>query len=65
MKYWLIKWEDGMHKGSAIVQACYETQAVAAFMENTQGVINNSSKITSIEECPVSEVPTLITEIWI
>ena len=64
MKYWLIKWEDGIHKGSAIVQACYETQAIAAFMEKTQGVINNSSKITSIEECPVSEVPTLITEIW-
>jgi hypothetical protein len=65
MKYWLIKWEDGIHKGIAIVQACYGTQAVAAFMEKTGSSINNSSKITSIEECPVSEVPTLITEIWI
>ena len=65
MKYWIIKWEEGLHKGNAIVQACYETQAVAAFMEKTGSTINNSGKITSIEECPVSEVATLIAEIWI
>lgn len=65
MKYFLIQWKDGIHQGSAIVQACDNNQAIVKFMENTKGAINNSSKITSIEECPVSEVPTLITELWI
>lgn len=64
MKYWLIKWEDGIHKGSAIVQACSVNGAITAFMGNTKSVIDNSGSILSVEECPVTEVETLIAEVW-
>lgn len=64
MKQWLIKWQEGLHQGSAIVQACSVNGAITAFMDNTKSVINNSGNILSVEECPVTEVETLIAEIW-
>ena len=64
MKQWLIKWQEGLHQGSAIVQACSVNSAITAFMGNTKSVIDNSGSILSVEECPAAEVETLIAEIW-
>lgn len=68
MKQWLIKWSTSVHAGAAIVTGDTISQAQIAFMENTSmsdmEYSISSSNINSIEELPVSDVPTIIAEIW-
>lgn len=68
MKQWLIKWSTSVHAGAAIVTGDTISQAQIAFMENTDmsdiEYPISSSHITSIEELPISNVPTIIAEIW-
>lgn len=68
MKQWLIKWSTSVHAGAAIVTGDTISQAQIAFMENTDmsdiEYPINSSHITSIEELPISNVSTIIAEIW-
>lgn len=68
MKQWLIKWSTSIHAGAAIVTGDTISQAQIAFMENTDmsdiEYPISSSNINSIEELPVSDVPTIIAEIW-
>lgn len=68
MKQWLIKWSTSVHAGAAIVTGDTVSQALIALMENTSmsdmEYPISSSYINSIEELPVSDVPTIIAEIW-
>lgn len=68
MKQWLIKWSTSVHAGAAIVTGDTISQAQIAFMENTSmsdmEYSISSSNINSIEELPISDVPTIIAEIW-